>query len=485
MFPVAPVLVAEPSLPVGPVNPVGPVVPVEPVLDDDPSLPVGPVNPVGPVFPVAPVLVAEPSLPVGPRMSLMLKIVFPPILSAPPKVKLPPTNNALLKELSFATVKLAFNEMSLELSNELNRTPLLYKFPDRLIFPLTSTAYEAFAVFPTPIRVPTYNPRLKDESFAIVKLAFNEMSLVLSNELNRIPLLYKFPVRLIFPLTSTAYEAFAVFPTPILVPTYKPEFMLTSPVNDGDAMGALRSSAEVNPVLTIEPPTYRLPLNDESALETKKLPVKVGEALGAFSANEFVTVVENAASLPSAAANSFSVSNAVGALATSALISLRTYAVVAICVLLVPNTAVVAVGVPVSAGDSRGALRASVLVNPVFTIEPPTNKLALNDESEATRRPALNDTSPVLTTEPVKDGAASGALRASAALNPVLTIAPLINKLPLKDESEATRKPAFNETSPVTPNVPCMTEFPPSETEPLLDDIVESPIEIELEPHIM
>ena len=159
--------------------------------------------------------------------------------------------------------------------------------------------------------------------------------------------------------------------------------------------------------------------------------MNVGEARGAFKAIEFVTVVENAASFPNAVANSFSVSNVPGALATRALISERTYAVVAICVVLVPATAVGAIGVPVKEGDSRGALRASAELNPVLTIDPPMNKLALKDESDATRRPALK------------------------------------------------------ETSPVTPNVPCMIEFPPSETEPLLDDIVESPIEIELEPHIM
>ena len=48
----------------------------------------------------------------------------------------------------------------------------------------------------------------------------------------------------------------------------------------------------------------------------------------------------------------------------------------------------------------------------------------LNDESEATCKPAFKDTSPADTTEPVKDGDARGALRASAELNPVLTIDP-------------------------------------------------------------
>ena len=50
--------------------------------------------------------------------------------------------------------------------------------------------------------------------------------------------------------------------------------------------------------------------------------------------------------------------------------------------------------------------------------------LALKDESEATLKPAFKDTSPILTTEPVNDGDASGALRASSLVNPVLTIDP-------------------------------------------------------------
>ena len=60
------------------------------------------------------------------------------------------------------------------------------------------------------------------------------------------------------------------------------------------------------------------------------MPVNEGDALGAFNPIEFDTVVENAASLPNAAANSLSVSSVPGALETSALISERTYCVVAI-----------------------------------------------------------------------------------------------------------------------------------------------------------
>ena len=230
--------------------------------------------------------------------------------------------------------------------------------------------------------------------------------------------------------------------------------LTTVPVNDGAARGAFKLRSAVNPVLTIAPATYRLPLKDESALDTKKLPVKVGEALGAFSANELVIVVENDASLPSANANSFNVSNVPGALAISALISLRTYAVVAICVLLVPDAAVVAVGVPVKAGDSRGAFKFKELVNPVLFILPLINKLPLKDESEATVRLAFKDTSPTDVTVPVKDGAVRGALRAMSALNPVLFIVPPMYKLPLNELSYATLNPAFIETSPSDSTIP-------------------------------
>ena len=79
---------------------------------------------------------------------------------------------------------------------------------------------------------------------------------------------------------------------------------------------------------------------------------------------------------------------------------------------------------PVKDGDARGALRARVLVNPVLTIVPPTYKLALKDESEATLRPALRDTSPDDVTMPVKDGDARGAFNANPLVNPGLFIVP-------------------------------------------------------------
>ena len=231
----------------------------------------------------------------------------------------PPINKLPLNELSRATVKLAFNEMSLELSNALNKTPLVNKLPDKLMFPLTSTAYAAFAVFPTPILVPTYKPLLNELSLATVRFAFNEMSLELSNALNKTPLVNKLPDKLMFPLTSTAYAAFADFPTPMLVATCKPLLNETS-----DA-------------------TRRPPFMDTS-------PVKVGEAMFDLSA--------------------------------------------------------------------------IALVNPVFTIEPPTYKFEFMDTSDATLRPAFKETSPALTTEPVNVGDARGALRPSAELNPVLFMAP-------------------------------------------------------------
>ena len=121
---------------------------------------------------------------------------------------------------------------------------------------------------------------------------------------------------------------------------------------------------------------------------------------------------------------------------------------------MVPNAAVIEVGTPVKSGEARGAFSASALVNPALTIEPPTNKLPLNELSEATERPAFKETSPAEMTTPVNDGAARGALSPRAELNPVFTIDPLTNKLPLKDESEATERPAFKETSPALTIMP-------------------------------
>ena len=67
----------------------------------------------------------------------------------------------------------------------------------------------------------------------------------------------------------------------------------------------------------------------------------------------FVTVVEKLASSPRAAANSFNVSRVPGAESTRFATSVRTNAVVAICVVLVAAAAVGAAGVPVNVGDAR------------------------------------------------------------------------------------------------------------------------------------
>ena len=157
------------------------------------------------------------------------------------------------------------------------------------------------------------------------------------------------------------------------------------PVNAGDSRGAFSPRALVNPVLTIDPPTNKLALKDESKATDRRVFKETSPAL-----------------------------------------TIR----------------------PVNDGDARGAFSPRAELNPVLTIEPPTNKLALKDESNATERLAFNETSPALTIRPVKDGDARGALSPRAELNPVLTIEPPTNKLLLKDESKATERRAFNETSP-------------------------------------
>ena len=49
--------------------------------------------------------------------------------------------------------------------------------------------------------------------------------------------------------------------------------------------------------------------------------------------------------------------------------------------------------VPVNVGDAKGALSAIKFVRPEFIIEPPTNKLALNELSRATDNVAFSDMS--------------------------------------------------------------------------------------------
>ena len=68
-----------------------------------------------------------------------------------------------------------------------------------------------------------------------------------------------------------------------------------------------------------------------------------------------LTEVAKFASSPNAAANSFKVFNVSGAESTIPATAESTYAVVAICVLFVPDVAVGAVGVPVRDGDASGA----------------------------------------------------------------------------------------------------------------------------------
>ena len=76
-------------------------------------------------------------------------------------------------------------------------------------------------------------------------------------------------------------------------------------------------------------------------------PVTVPPARGSFVAILLVTVVENEASSPNAAASSFKVSKELGAESTRFANSVRTNAVVASCVVFVAAEAVGAAGVPV------------------------------------------------------------------------------------------------------------------------------------------
>ena len=91
------------------------------------------------------------------------------------------------------------------------------------------------------------------------------------------------------------------------------------------------------------------------------VPVNVGESIFAFSPTDVVSVVAKLASSLIAAANSLSVFRSAGAPSTSDATAAPTNAVVATCVVSVPAAAVGAVGVPVSAGDARGAFRSSAV----------------------------------------------------------------------------------------------------------------------------
>ena len=85
---------------------------------------------------------------------------------------------------------------------------------------------------------------------------------------------------------------------------------------------------------------------------------------------------------------------------------------------------------------------------------------------------------------PVKDGEARGALSANALVNAVLFMAPPTNKLPLNELSEATLRRELKDTSPFTAKEPSITESP-NAIEPFCDVINAPPIEIEFEPAII
>ncbi|MNJ53886.1 hypothetical protein D3C77_493020 [compost metagenome] len=86
-------------------------------------------------------------------------------------------------------------------------------------------------------------------------------------------------------------------------------------------------------------------------------PVKVGLANGAFRASMLVIEAAKFGSFPIAAANSLSVSRAAGEDATRSARAFCTKAVLANWVVLVPAAGVGAVGTPVRAGLTSGALR--------------------------------------------------------------------------------------------------------------------------------
>ena len=109
---------------------------------------------------------------------------------------------------------------------------------------------------------------------------------------------------------------------------------------------------------------------------------------------------------------------------------------------------------PVNEGAARGALRANALVNPVLTIDPLTYKLPLKEESDPpTDSLLLKETSPAEVIKPVNEGAARFALSANELVNPALTIEPPTNNLLEKETSDKTDNLLFMETSPLTNNL--------------------------------
>ena len=91
-----------------------------------------------------------------------------------------------------------------------------------------------------------------------------------------------------------------------------------------------------------------------------------------------------------------------------------------------------------------------------------TNKLELKETSPLTNNRLFMDTSPVEITVPVNEGAARGALAANELVNPVLTMDPPTNKLELKEESKATDSLLFMLTSDLTVNLLFKDKSPPT-----------------------
>ena len=116
------------------------------------------------------------------------------------------------------------------------------------------------------------------------------------------------------------------------------------------------------------------------------LPVKVGEANGAFKAMLFVTVVLKLASSPNAAASSFNVFNAAGEESTKSLTAVSTYVSVAksdIVTAFIPAKSVnsesikapAAVTFTVSVTSAEASILSSFVFNAsvkLFCVKPPS-----------------------------------------------------------------------------------------------------------------
>ena len=140
-----------------------------------------------------------------------------------------------------------------------------------------------------------------------------------------------------------------------VMPVIVPPEIVTEPVK----VGLVNIVALVS-FKTLPRPTMVLVMPDT-------VPVNVGLSSGALSPRAVVTVVAKLASSFRAAASSSNVSRAPGAELIKLATSVLTYCVVAICVVLVPATAVGAVGVPVSA-----ALVNMVALDSLVTLPKPT-----------------------------------------------------------------------------------------------------------------